>query len=193
MVAGATIPDHRTNRSSGAIVQHTASPLNTIVPLLIVFALVMLRMSRMSTARPMRLKALWVRPAIFAALAAFLVYSAPPQGMIQYLVLVATLAAGALLGWHQGKLMSITVNEETGTLQVKASAWAVAAFLGVLTLRLVLRPWLTSTGSPLHDYVGVVTDAFLLFIVGFYGARACEMFIRGRALLAARQQSDQTG
>jgi len=175
-------------------VQDTASPMNTLVPLLVVFALVVFRMSRMTTARPMRLKALWIRPAIFTVIAAVLVYGAPPQGLLQFLILVATLAFGALLGWHQGKLMAISVDSESGTLQVKASVWAMVAFLAVLVLRMGLRPWLTGADSPVHAYVGVVTDGFLLFIVGFYGARATEMFIRGRALLlATRQQPDQPG
>jgi hypothetical protein len=50
---------------------------------------------------------------------------------------------------------------------------------------LALRPWLTGEASPVRAYVNVVTDGFILFIVGFYIARAIEMFLRGRALLAS--------
>jgi hypothetical protein len=174
-------------------VPHTASPLNTLLPILIVFAIVAVRMSRMTGVRPMRLSSLWIRPAIFTVLAAMLVYNAPPQGLEQYLILLATLVIGALLGWHQAKLMAISVDTASGTLQVKASVWAILVFLAVILLRLGLRTWLLGTDSPLHAYLGVITDAFLLFIVGFYGARAAEMFIRGRALLAAHGQSGQPG
>lgn len=52
-------------------------------------------------------------------------------------------------------------------------------------LRIALRPWLTSATSPVHAYVRVVTDAFILFFAGFACAQAAEMFIRGRALLSA--------
>ncbi len=57
--------------------QHPSYPLNTLVPLLIVFVVIVLRMRRMAAMRPMRLKSLWIRPAILTLLAAVLVYSAP--------------------------------------------------------------------------------------------------------------------
>jgi hypothetical protein len=41
---------------------------------------------------------------------------------------------------------------------------ALSRRVRVKVLRLVLRPWLTSSSSPLHNYIGVVTDGFLLFI-----------------------------
>jgi hypothetical protein len=166
--------------------QNTSNPLSTLLPVIIVFGVLLLRMRRMAGVQPMRLQWLWIRPAIVTLLAALVVYSAPPHGILQALILAATLAAGALLGWHQAKLMTITVDDGTGTLQVRASVWALASFFAVVLLRVGLRRWLTGAESPLHAYVNVVTDCFLLFIVGFYSARAIEMFLRGRALLAAR-------
>jgi len=68
---------------------------------------------------------------------------------------------------------------------VQASLIALASFFGLIMLRIGLRPWLTGTTSPFHAYVDVVTDAFMLFFLGFACAQAAEMFIRGRALLAA--------
>jgi hypothetical protein len=171
--------------------QNTASPLNTLLPMIILFGFLLLRMRSMAGVRPMRLQWLWIRPAIVTLLAALVVYTAPPHGILQALILAITLAAGALLGWHQAKLMAITVDADTGTLQVKASVWALASFFAVVLLRVGLRSWLTGTDSPLHAYVNLVTDCFLVFIVGFYSARAIEMFLRGRALLAARQGSNQ--
>jgi hypothetical protein len=143
------------------------------------------RMKRLSAVRPMRLPALWIRPAILAVMTGMLVFYAPPQGATQDLILLAALAVGALLGWHQARLMAISVDPESGSLQVKASTWALVTFFGVLLLRMGLRPLLTDENSPVHAYVGVITDGFLLFLVGFYLARATEMFIRGRALLQA--------
>ncbi|MEO6078636.1 MAG: hypothetical protein ABIQ86_02510 [Steroidobacteraceae bacterium] len=165
--------------------QNPQSPLATLIPIIIVFAVFLLRMRKMTGVRPMKLQALWIRPAIVSVIAAILVYSAPPQSALQGVVLLAALGLGALLGWHQGKLMQITVDAETGSLQVKASLIAMTIFFGLILLRMGLRPWLTGATSPLHAYVGIVTDGSILFIVGFYIARAAEMFIRGRALLSA--------
>jgi hypothetical protein len=170
--------------------QDSQSPLGTLIPIIIVFAVVLLRMRKMSGVRPLRLESLWIRPAIVAAIAALFVYYTPPQSVLQGLMLLAALAFGAPLGWHQGKLMAITVNPESGTLQVKASVLALASFFGLILLRMALRPYLTGTTSPVHAYVGVVTDGFILFFVGFSCARATEMFIRGRALLAGTPAAD---
>lgn len=164
--------------------QNSQSIVSTLIPMAIILLVIVLRMRKMTGVRPMRLQMLWIRPAIVAVVAAILVYTAPPHGLLQLLVLVAAVGAGAVLGWHQGKLMEISVNSETKSLQVKASLVAIAVFFGLILLRMALRPWLTGASSPFHAYVGVVTDAFILFIVGFYIARAVEMFLRGRALLA---------
>jgi hypothetical protein len=165
--------------------QNPQSPLATLVPIIIIFAVFLLRMRKRSDARPMRLPMLWIRPAIICVISGIFLYSAPPQSIVQCLVLAAALAAGAVLGWHQGKLMAISVNAQTGTLQVHASLIAMASFFGLIVLRIAIRPWLTGATSPLHAYVGVVTDAFMLFFAGFVCAQATEMFIRGRALLSA--------
>jgi Protein of unknown function (DUF1453) len=160
--------------------QDPQSPLATLIPIAIIFAVFLLRMRRMKGVRPMKLPLLWIRPVIVCVVAAIFLYSTPPHS-----ILFAAIAIGAVLGWHQGKLMAISVNAETGTLQVQASLIALASFFGLIMLRMGLRPWLTSATSPVHAYVGVVTDAFILFFVGFACAQSTEMFIRGRALLAA--------
>jgi hypothetical protein len=164
--------------------QNAPSNTSTLIPIIIVFVIFLLRARRMAAARPMSLAALWIRPAIVCVIAALFVYNAPPHGIAQGSVLFAALAAGALAGWYQGKLMTIVVDADTGTLQVKASLIAMATFFGLIIARMALRPWLTSATSPVHAYIGVVTDAFILFFVGFACAQAAEMFIRGRALLS---------
>jgi hypothetical protein len=165
--------------------QNPQSPLATLIPIIIIFAVFLLRMRRMTGARPMKLPMLWIRPTIVCVIAAIFLYSAPPHSIVQGAILLAAVCAGAVAGWHQGKLMAISVNAETGTLQVQASLIALASFFGLILLRIGLRPWLTSATSPVHAYVGVVTDAFILFFAGFACAQAAEMFIRGRALLSA--------
>jgi hypothetical protein len=165
--------------------QNPQSPLATLIPIVIIFAVFLLRMRKMTGARPMKLPMLWIRPAIICVIAAIFLYSAPPHSVVQGLILVAAVAAGAVAGWHQGKLMAISVHAETGMLQVQASLVAMASFFGLIMLRIALRPWLTGATSPLHAFVGVATDAFILFFAGFACAQATEMFNRGRALLSA--------
>ncbi len=165
--------------------QNPQSPLSTLIPIAIVLVILVLRMRKMTGVRPIRLQMLWIRPAIVSVVAAMVLYTAPPHGLLQDMVLVAAVAVGAALGWHQAKLMEMSINSETQSLQVKASVVALAVFFGLILIRMALRPWLTGAASPVHAYVNVVTDSSILFIVGFYIARAAEMFIRGRTLLAA--------
>jgi hypothetical protein len=159
--------------------------LPTLIPLIIIFAVFLLRMRRMGGVRPMSLTRLWVRPVIVVIVAALVLYTSPPQSVVQALVLLVVLGAGIAGGWHQAKLVHISVNTEDGTLQVKYSAIAQAIFIGVILVRVGLRSWLTGSTSPVHAYAAVVTDAFILFFVGFACAQATEMFIRARALLRA--------
>lgn len=164
--------------------EHSPSPVATVLPYIVIFVVFMLRMRSMSQGQPMRLKALWIRPAMVLVIAGLFLYSAPPHGILQALILLVTLGVGALLGWHQAKMMQITVDAESGKLQVKASVLAVALFFGIIVARMALRPWLMGADSPLHAYVGLVTDAIVLFFLGFACANAAELFIRGRAMLA---------
>jgi len=159
--------------------------LPTLIPIVIIFAVFLLRMRRMSGVRPMSLTRLWIRPAIVLVAAVLVLSTAPPQTVMQALVLMAALGAGIVAGWHQAKLVHISVHPEDGTLQVKYSAIAQAVFVGVILLRVGLRSWLTGADSPVHAYAAVVTDAFILFFVGFASAQAIEMFVRARALLRA--------
>src|SRR5678815_812276 len=85
----------------GAFMQYPQSPMSTLVPIIIVFAIFLLRARRMAVARPMSLYALWRRPVILCLVAGYFIYNAPPQGALQDLILVATLAAGAAAGWYQ--------------------------------------------------------------------------------------------
>jgi len=159
------------------------SILPTLIPILIIFALVVLRMRRMSGVRPMSLSRLWIRPVIVVIAAGLILYNGPPQNVVQGLVLLVALGAGIAMGWHQAKLVHISVNEADGTLQVKHSALAQATFVGLILTRIGLRSWLTGSDSPVHAYATVVTDALILMFVGFACARATEMFVRARALL----------
>jgi hypothetical protein len=173
--------------------QQTPNLFSTLVPIIIIFAVVALRARKMAAVQPMRLDRIWIRPAIVMALTGYLIYYTPPAGLVQIAILLSVFGVGAMAGWHQAKLMEISVDATSGTLQVKASILALIVFFGIIALRIGLRPWLMASTSPLHNYVGMVTDSFLVFIVGFYAARSIEMYVRGRALLAAAPtQTDQS-
>ena len=159
--------------------------ISTLAPFVIIGTVLAFRLRKMTSVQPMKLNRLWIRPAIIFVISAGLLFATPPESLLQGLALVAVCIVGAVAGWHQAKLMTITL-AENGELNVKASRWGLITLFGIILLRMALRPWLTGPDSPVHVNVGVVTDGFILFIAGFYAARSTEMFIRGRALLASR-------
>jgi hypothetical protein len=161
------------------------SLIRTLAPFVVIGAVLAFRLRKMTSVQPMKLNRLWVRPVIIFAISAGLLIATPPESALQVLALFTICGVGAVAGWHQAKLMTITV-AESGELNVKASRWGLVTLLGIILLRTALRPWLTGPDSPVHVNVGIITDGFILFIAGFYAARSTEMFIRGRALLASR-------
>ena len=164
----------------------TRDLVRTVAPFVVVGVIVALRARKMGSVQPMRLNRLWIRPAIVGVISTVVLFVTPPSTFLEALALVSVAGVGAVIGWHQAKLMAISVDEATGALNVKASRWGMITLLGIILVRMALRPWLTGPDSPLHASVGLVTDGFVLFIAGFYVARSAEMFLRGRALLASR-------
>lgn len=163
--------------------------VRTLAPFIVVGIIVALRARKMGTVQPMKLNRLWIRPAIVGVISTVVLFVTPPATVLEASALVLVAGVGAVIGWHQAKLMAISVDEATGALNVKASRWGMITLLGIILVRMALRPWLTGPDSPLHASVGLVTDGFVLFIAGFYAARSAEMFVRGRALLASRAGS----
>lgn len=160
--------------------------LATYVATFAVIAVVLaLRWRRMSRARPLKVERLWVFPAVFAVVVALLYAQHPPVGWA-WAVCALALLLGAALGWQRGKLMRLTVDPASGTINQVASRGAILFILVLIALRTGARLALAEGGGPLHLDALAVTNVLMALALGLFAAQRVEMYLRATRLLATR-------
>ncbi|MBE7217536.1 MAG: DUF1453 family protein [Caulobacteraceae bacterium] len=168
--------------------QHSA--LSYVLPALIVVLVLGLRLWRSGVfskrggpGRRLRLKSLWIMPAVLALGAIALLVMMPPPAFWQWGVLAAALAAGSALGWWRGTLIRIEVDRATHQLNTRPSPAALVLLVAIIAVRYAARFLLAEQSEALHLYTALITDGFVLFAAGLYGVSRLEMFLRARRLL----------
>lgn len=157
----------------------TVGPIIGVVIFLAIFGL---RMTRARQARPLKLEWMWVMPVFLLTMTSLLIWQSPPQGL-EWLWLALVFALGGAIGWQRGRMMAITVDPVTHTLNQQASPAAMFLLLGLFALRFGLRSVLTEEASLLHLSVAFITDAFVVMALGLLTITRLEMFLRARNLL----------
>jgi len=155
--------------------------LQYVIPLVVIGIVFTIRWKRMSQDRPLKLERLWIVPAVHCVIAGVLLTSAPPAGWIWGLCAVA-LAVGAAVGWQRGRMMRITVDPVSHTLNHRGSPAAFLLVLAIVVVRQGLRN--ESVDRALGLDAMAVTDIAICLIVGLFTAQRLEMYLRGRRLLA---------
>jgi hypothetical protein len=151
--------------------------------LVLVLGLAFWRMRRMLGSRRLKLERLWIFPAVIAVLAAGAILQAPPHGT-QWLWPMLALPIGAIAGWYRGRLIRITVDPETRTLNSHGSPAAIILLVALIALRIALKSALIGEAHTWHIDATVITDAFLLFALAMFGVQRLEMALRARRLLS---------
>lgn len=128
----------------------------------------------------LRLERLWMLPAFYAAVVAFVLTERPPSAT-GWLWCGIALALGAALGWQRGRMMTIRVDPDSHALHQTSSP---AATLFILAL-ILLRQGARDGAVWLHLDLWTVTDALMALALGLIATQRLEMFLRGRRLLAA--------
>jgi hypothetical protein len=157
----------------------------TILPFVVIAAVVALRLRSMSKERPLKPGTLWIVPVIYLALVAWMLFALPPTA-IGWALLAAGLVVGAGLGWHRGKLIRIDRNAETGELRQKASPLAMILLLALIALKFGAKAIFGET-APGHPASGatLLTDTFIGFALGLLSATRLELYVRAKRILAA--------
>ena len=168
--------------------QAQPNALSYVIPLLVILPLVYFRLRRMMRPQPLKLNRLWIRPVIILALgiSAFGV-SLPPPADLPWFGVAAAL--GGALGWQWGRLMTIHIDPENGTLMTRGSQAALIVMILLLAIRVGLRAGLRLEAAAWHLDAVLMTDGFIVFTAFLFGVRGLEMFLRARRVLA----SDTTG
>jgi len=147
----------------------------------IVFAV---RWRRMRRETLLRLERLWMLPAFYAALVAFVLAERPPSGAGWFYCAVA-LAIGAALGWQRGRMMTIRVDPDSHALRQTSSPAAMLFIFAIVLLRQGAR----GGAGWLHLDVWAVTDMLMALALGLIAAQRLEMYLRGKRLLMAARLS----
>ena len=162
---------------------HGGNWLTAILPFAIIAVGVALRLRSMSRERPLNVGSLWIIPLIYLALVVWILFALPPT-ISGWALIVAGVVAGAVLGWHRGKLIRIERDAETGKLMQRASPLAMLLLVGLIVLKLGAREIFgeTAAGHP-GSAAMLLTDAFIGFALGLLSATRLELYLRARRLL----------
>ena len=156
----------------------TPQTISTIITAVIITIVMAIRLRTMRRATRLRLGTLWIVPAVYLAATISLMWQYPPRGMV-WLWLVVALAIGAAIGWRRAKLMRITIDPATGTLNQQASPAALIFIVALIVVRSGLRYEAGALGIDIMQ----LTDVLMVFALGLFSATRAEMFIRARQLL----------
>lgn len=156
------------------------SYLITAVVIVAVFAW---RWRQVGRLRRLRLETLWIIPALYAAMAVAVFWKMPPHGLA-WLWCAIGCAVGAGLGWMRGRMMTISVDPQTHSLNQTTSPAAMLFIVALILMRAMSR-WLAARmDGPGHVGIILVTDIVVALALGFIVAQRIEMFLRARRLLA---------
>ena len=162
---------------------HGGNWLTTALPFVALALVVAWRFRSMSKERPLNIGTLWVVPAIYLALMASLIVALPPHAA-GWAVMAAGLVAGAVLGWHRGKLIRIERNAQTGQLMQRASPLAMVLLLILIGLKFGMREAFGDSAAAHPSTAAMlVTDAFIGFALGLLSATRLELYLRARSIL----------
>jgi hypothetical protein len=165
--------------------------LQLFLPIAILLPVLYFRTRRMAGTRPLKLRRLWIQPAIIIAVTV-LALAAPQPGRhaVRHFLaqdwawLAFAAAVGAVGGWYWGRTMAIEVHPEDGTLMVTGGQAAILVLVMLILLRLGLRTGLEVEGKAMHLDVLLISDASIVFTAALFTARAIEMYVRAQRVMA---------
>lgn len=157
--------------------------LTAVLPLVIIAVVVGIRIRTMNRERPLNVGTLWIIPVVYLALVASMLFALRPSPA-GWGLMAAGLLAGALLGWHRGKMIRIERNPETGKLMQRASPLAMLLLVGLIVLKLGARAIFgdSAVAHPTSAAM-LLTDAFIGFALGLLSATRLEIYLRARRLI----------
>lgn len=152
--------------------------LQYLIPIVIAGTILAFRARRMTQMRPLKIERLWIVPAVYLILVAFLYIKGPPSP-VGWAICVAMLILGGAIGWQRGKLMEIHVDPDTHAINQKGSYAAIVFLVALFAVKFAAQ---TGTQA-LHVNVAVLTDALAALALGLFTVTRVEMYLRAKRLL----------
>ena len=156
--------------------------LSIIIPILLILPLLYLRLTRMMKPQRLKLKSLWIRPAIMIFAAGTLVAVSPPEP-VDLIWFALAAAAGIGGGWYWGKLTQLHLHPEDGALISSGSQAGMIVLALLLVFRLGMRAGIGLEAEALHLNAALLTDIFIVFTALLFAVRGLEIYLRARRLV----------
>jgi len=163
---------------------HPNNMVGTIFLIALVAFVLAMRLRRMRQGRRLRLGRLWVVPAFYALLAAWLISISAPSPRIQ-IACVGALAIGCVLGWQRARLVELSIDAESHRLTQRESPWVIMFVILVIAIRFGARAFGDRQDGPWHLGVVAATDILLSLVFGLLAMQRFVLWRRGKAMLAA--------
>lgn len=159
--------------------------MNVAGPLLTLALVLAWRLRRQQRERPLEPRFLWLAPALYLAVIAFVLSRHPPTAL-GLAVLGLGLLVGAVAGRWRGRLFILRLDEASGAILLRRSRWAVTMLISLVALRFLANLWVGPGQGGSRTLL--LTDFALGLIFGLIAVTRLEITLRARALLAAAGQ-----
>ncbi len=164
--------------------------LTYVIPVLIILPLMYRRLRKLLQPQELKLRRLWIRPAIYLVLAAGAILAPTPGApSLTPSTLVGLALAGligAALGWQWGRSTALHLHPETGTLMQTGSLAGMIVFLALVALKLGLRFGLKAGAPSLHLSAVLITDVSICFSAMLFAVRGLEIYLRAQRIMGER-------
>ena len=159
--------------------------LGIVIPILVILPILYLRMSRMMKPQRLKMKSLWLRPAIMIiAAGTLLAASPPPLADVPWFVLAAAIGIGGV--WYWGKLTRLHLHPEDGTLMFSGSQAAMIVLVLLVVLRLGMRAGAGLGVEALHVNARLLADVSIVFSALLFSVRSLEIYLRAQTVMKER-------
>lgn len=160
--------------------------LKDLAPIIVPLIVAGLLVRRAARARTVRLRRMWIAPAIFALLTAAALAAAPLPSLLMMGVFVAAAAVGGGLGFLRAHHQHLSIDPETGVISSRTTTVGSVLVAILFVARFGLKTAFPQLGVHGHGGAGVVqwSNAFLIFTVAMLIARTAWTHTRTQPLLA---------
>jgi hypothetical protein len=162
--------------------------MNQILPFAVPLLIVALLLRRSMGSRKVRVRAMWIRPAILLIAAGAVLAASPMPGPVALAAFVAVALVVGGVGYLRARHLELSVDPDTGTVSSKSTPIGMILIVGLVAIRFGLKyafPELgAQPGGHLAAQAALWTDGALIFSAAMVVTQAVALWQRTQPLLA---------
>ncbi len=159
--------------------------ISLVITVAVLLPMLYFRFRKMMKPQRLKLKLLWIRPALMLGVAGAMLAAAPP-GLMDMPWFVAAGLLGGFGGWYWGKFTHLDLHPEDGTVMSRGSQAGMLVLVLLLVFRIGMRAGIDMEAAALHMSAALLTDILIVFTVLLFAVRGLEIFLRARQLMRAK-------